>query len=81
MVAVLTLMMSVAWLVLQEDNVETDNTALNNGSLREGFLTSDDEVWSPFLENYPGRGLNPQPVSCFGQQPEEREATVSCRHH
>lgn len=49
--------------------------------LRESFLTSNDEVRSPILKNYPGRGLNPQPVSCFGQQPEVGEATVSRLYH
>lgn len=54
MVGVLTLKTSVAWFVLKEVSVETDNTDLSNDSLREGFLTGDDEVWSPSLEDYPG---------------------------
>lgn len=49
--------------------------------LREGFLTSDDEVGSPCLEDDPGIGLNPQPLSCFGEQPEDREAAVSSLDH
>jgi len=49
--------------------------------LREGFLSSDDEVGCPSLEDDPGVGLNPQPASRFGQQPEEREAAVSGLHH
>lgn len=49
--------------------------------LREGFLTSNDEIRSPVLQNYPGRCLDPQPVSRFSQQPEDREAAVSRLYH
>ena len=49
--------------------------------LRQGFLASDDEVRSPSLEDDPGGGLNPQPVSRFGQKPEEGEAAVSGLDH
>ena len=49
--------------------------------LREGFLTSDDEVWPPSFEDEPGGRLNPQPVSSFCEQPEEREAAVSGLYH
>lgn len=50
-------------------------------SLREGFLAGDDEVRPPSFEDDPGRGLDPQPVSGFSQQPEEGEAGVSGFHH
>lgn len=62
-------------------NTENNTPSLNDFSLRDSFLTSDDEVGSSILEDDPGGGLNPQPVSCFGQQPEEGEATVSGLYH
>lgn len=51
------------------------------GDSRDSFLTSNDEVGSPVLKHHPGRGLNPQPLACFGQQPEVSEAAVSCLYH
>lgn len=61
--------------------LSNQSVKIRSWCLREAFLASDDEVRSSSLEDDPGGGLNPQPVSRFGQQPEEGEAAVSGLHH
>ena len=48
---------------------------------RQGFLSNDDEVGSPCLEDDPGVGLNPHPHTCLSQQPKNGETSLSCFYH